>query len=442
MSSAAPVRPVSSTSWPIWSRTGRPKSLEAKLDEDESGAERFDFARGDYRVLIALREDYLAPLEGLKKAMPSISQNRLRLAPMTGDQALAAVLQPGKRLVTEEVASAIVRFVAGGAELAHAEVEPSLLSLICRELNDTRIAQGRDEISLDLLAGSHASILSNFYERSLADQIRGRAPNNRRRTADSIRFPRKYRRGERLLSRFNAVGAAAGHVGRPSSTAGFCASKSGWTCAASNLRMMFCAASSRSSRDLRREREAREATERLLAEQHSRELAARRALVRARTNRHRLHRARDRCARGGGICLFQQPARPPRRASGAANPRGVRTSARRRQNSCSGYLTDDFVRELQSFGRLERHRRIRQASDRLFSRAAARCSRTRRPSATARSPWCNTRGLMRLSRRNWMPAAPRRPEAVKLLEQLRAGGDKSEATTIALALGYAVQAQI
>jgi AAA+ ATPase superfamily predicted ATPase len=114
-----------------------PKELEAKLEADESAAERFDFARSDYRVLIALREDYLAPLEGLKGAMPSITQNRLRLAPMTGKQALAAVMRPGKRLVTEEVAAAIVRFVAGGAELANAEVEPSLLSLICRELNDT-----------------------------------------------------------------------------------------------------------------------------------------------------------------------------------------------------------------------------------------------------------------------------------------------------------------
>src|SRR6202034_3503314 len=134
---------------------------EAKLEADDSTAERFDFARGDYRVLIALREDYLAPLEGLKGAMPSVTQNRLRLARMTGRQALAAVMEPGKGLVSEEVAAAIVRFVAGGAEIANAEVEPSLLSLICRELNDARIAQGRSEISLDLLAGSHATILTN-----------------------------------------------------------------------------------------------------------------------------------------------------------------------------------------------------------------------------------------------------------------------------------------
>ncbi len=147
-----------------------PRELEAKLEADDSAAERFDFARGDYRVLISLREDYLAPLESLKGKMPSVTQNRLRLAPMTGRQGLEAVLGPGKGLVSQEVAEAIVRFIAGGAEIANAEVEPSLLSLVCRELNDTRIAEGRSEITLDLLAGSHDTILSNFYERSLADQ--------------------------------------------------------------------------------------------------------------------------------------------------------------------------------------------------------------------------------------------------------------------------------
>jgi AAA+ ATPase superfamily predicted ATPase len=48
-----------------------PKELEAKLEEDESAAERFDFARSDYRVLIALREDYLAPLEASRPRCPA-----------------------------------------------------------------------------------------------------------------------------------------------------------------------------------------------------------------------------------------------------------------------------------------------------------------------------------------------------------------------------------
>ena len=102
--------------------------------------------------------------------MPSITQNRMRIARMTGEQALAAVTRPGGQLVSQEVAESIVRFVAGGAELRNAEVEPALLSLICRELNNARIAQGRAEITADLLAGSHDTILHEFYERALADQ--------------------------------------------------------------------------------------------------------------------------------------------------------------------------------------------------------------------------------------------------------------------------------
>ena len=82
-------------------------------------------------------------------------------------------MKPGGKLVSEEVAGSIVRFVAGGAELVNAEVEPALLSLICRELNNARIAQGRTEISADLLAGSRDNILSEFYERALADQPAG-----------------------------------------------------------------------------------------------------------------------------------------------------------------------------------------------------------------------------------------------------------------------------
>ena len=132
----------SSRTSPTSSRTGRRWRSSARLEQDEAAAEDFDFARADYRILIALREDYLAHLESVKGTMPSITQNRMRLARMTGAQALSAVMKPGGRLVTQEVAESIVRFVAGGSELANAEVEPSLLSLVCRELNNVRIAQG------------------------------------------------------------------------------------------------------------------------------------------------------------------------------------------------------------------------------------------------------------------------------------------------------------
>ena len=43
-----------------------PKALEARMERDDSAVERFDFTRSDYRILIALREDYLAHLEGVE----------------------------------------------------------------------------------------------------------------------------------------------------------------------------------------------------------------------------------------------------------------------------------------------------------------------------------------------------------------------------------------
>ena len=414
-----------------------PKSLEAKLEEDESRAERFDFARGDYRVLIALREDYLAPLEGLKKSMPSISQNRLRLAPMTGDQALAAVLQPGKRLVTDEVAAAIVRFVAGGAELAHAEVEPSLLSLICRELNDTRITQGRDEITLDLLAGSHASILSNFYERSLADQ----KPAVRQVIEDELLTSSGFRENiaeERLLSRLTAVGADPGTLATLVNRRLLRIEERLDVRRVELTHDVLCGVV-RSSRDLRREREAREATERLLAEQHARELSARHALVRARqiaTGCTVLAAAAVLAA----VLAYFSSQRARRAEAEAQQTRVVSEQARLQAEQLLGYLTDDFVRELESFGRLDVVAEFAKRQIDYFHALppALKDTVTSRNGALAMVQYARAmRRLGRLDVSSTMAA-----EAVQLLEKLRQGGDDSEATIIALALGYSVQAQI
>jgi hypothetical protein len=409
-----------------------PKAVEAKLDEDESGAERFDFARSDYRVLIALREDYLAPLESLKKAMPSISQNRLRLAPMDGEQALAAVLQPGKRLVTEEVAAAIVRFVAGGAELAHAEVEPSLLSLICRELNDTRIAQGRAEISLDLLAGSHASILSNYYERSLADQ----KPAVREVIEDDLLTSSGFRENvaeERLLARFKQIGA------EPDTLAILVNRRLLRIEERLDVRRVelthdvLCGVV-KSSRDLRRERETREATERLLAEQRERELSARRSLVRAR-------QIATICvllaigAVAAAVFAFFSSQRARRAEQLAERTRTEAVQARAQAEQLLGYLTDDFVRELESFGRLNVVAEFSKRQIDYFHSLppALKDPQSTRNGALAMVHYARVMrilGDLGIGSRN-------ANEASGLLERLRQSGDNSEPTTIALALAYA-----
>ncbi len=414
-----------------------PKALETKLDADESASERFDFARSDYRVLISLREDYLAPLEGLKAAMPSITQNRLRLAPMTGKQALAAVMQPGRGLVTEEVAAAIVRFVAGGAELANAEVEPSLLSLICRELNDTRLAEGRSEISLDLLAGSHASILGNFYERSLADQ----PPAVRRVIEDELLTDSGFRENvaeERLLASFKAAGAA------PNALAVLVNRRLLRIEERLDVRRVelthdvLCGVVM-ASRDLRREREARDATERLLAEQRGRELAARRALVRAR-------QVATVCillaAAAAAAAVFGYlSAGRARRAERSAQEIGAAADqARGQAEQLLGYLTDDFARELETFGRLDIVAELAKRQVDYFNALPLTLRGRESVRNGARAMVYYAGAMRRLGKSREATAAA--TEAKRLLEQQRAQGDSSEATTIVLALAGAVQAKI
>jgi tetratricopeptide (TPR) repeat protein len=108
--------------------------------------------------------------------MPSIAENRMRLTRMTGPRALEAVINPGGPLITADVGRQVVRFVAGGRkddsalDLAGLEVEPALLSLVCRELNNHRRAQDLPQITSGLLAGSRERILQDFYERSVGDQ--------------------------------------------------------------------------------------------------------------------------------------------------------------------------------------------------------------------------------------------------------------------------------
>jgi WD40 repeat protein len=90
---------------------------------------------------------------------------------MSGAAALEAVKGPGKVLIDETVAEEVVRWVAGavderalpaGTPLDRLKVEPALLSLFCRELNNARLAQGKSEISLEQT--QRESILERFYE--------------------------------------------------------------------------------------------------------------------------------------------------------------------------------------------------------------------------------------------------------------------------------------
>lgn len=151
-----------------------PPSLEDELTNHPEALDGFDLLRQNLKIVFAFREDYLAEFEGLKTLIRPIMQNRMRLTPMTGGHAALAIKQAGADKVSETVAARIVRFVGGAGRdetirLENVSVEPALLSLVCRELNEQRLTRREAEISADLIQGDNTQqIIEQFYRQGFA----------------------------------------------------------------------------------------------------------------------------------------------------------------------------------------------------------------------------------------------------------------------------------
>lgn len=148
-------------------------SFEADPDRELA----FDYQKQNCKAVFSVREDFWPEIDGLSGLFRAIPQNRYRLLPMKGTQALDAVLKSAEDLVDDTVARQIVSFVGtrktqqGSSPirretLAQLEVEPALLSMVFRELNLKRIRAKQARITEDLVSQSKTKILSDFYEQS------------------------------------------------------------------------------------------------------------------------------------------------------------------------------------------------------------------------------------------------------------------------------------
>ncbi len=148
-----------------------PATLKQWIDDHPDEASAFDFGRHHYKLLLSIREDFLPDLEALRARMPALALNRSRLRRMNGEAALLVVKQ-ARHLIDPDVGEQVVRFVSAAERhlpLVDLEVEPALLSVVCRELNNRRMTVGEAKISAALLQGNKEEVLADFYERSTAD---------------------------------------------------------------------------------------------------------------------------------------------------------------------------------------------------------------------------------------------------------------------------------
>ena len=142
------------------------------------------------KVVLALREDFLAHLEDLARVIPAILHHRFRLGPLTREAAKAAIVGPaeldepdapfatGPFTYREEAVERILDFLArqrhGEAMVFSDEVEPVQLQLVCQYLEEAvrhRQAKGEGRVvvtAADLGGESKMQeVLEGFYDRVL-----------------------------------------------------------------------------------------------------------------------------------------------------------------------------------------------------------------------------------------------------------------------------------
>jgi len=155
---------------------------QAARSEDESGVTGgLSEQPPNMRVILSLREDYLGALQELAADIPTIFDDRIRLSPLTKQQALRAICAPAgldqdaavngrfKSPPFDYAADALtemIDFLRGKSEV----IEPFQLQLVCRHIEEQLIREKLSTITRNELGGRQRldNIVSNFYRQTLA----------------------------------------------------------------------------------------------------------------------------------------------------------------------------------------------------------------------------------------------------------------------------------
>ncbi|MCP3959770.1 MAG: SUMF1/EgtB/PvdO family nonheme iron enzyme [bacterium] len=204
--------------------------------ERSTAGRALDDGPPDLKIVISLREDFLANLEELARDIPGILHNRYRLGPLTLDGARRAIVEPARLddegfetvpfSYREEAVDEIVTFLGkqrqGEETVESDEVEPVHLQLICQYLEEQvrdrqASREGVIEISDADLGGERRMqrVMEGFYDRTVGaiKSLRERravrklcekrliSGTKRRLTEDEDEIERRFKISKELLRR-------------------------------------------------------------------------------------------------------------------------------------------------------------------------------------------------------------------------------------------------
>jgi Archaeal ATPase. len=148
-----------------------PANIKNIIESTESYIPFHDDAK--YKLVLSLREDFLARLEDYSHDIPILRKNRLGLKLMNGQQAFEVITNPLPDLVDDMVALKIIRKISGYTkdisknELSDVLVETSILSLFCSELFKKMVEQSMNIISDSLVDSVGDNIIEDYYTNTM-----------------------------------------------------------------------------------------------------------------------------------------------------------------------------------------------------------------------------------------------------------------------------------
>ena len=121
-------------------------------------------------------------MESITPKIPSVKNSRFRLMPMNGHQAYEVITRTWGNAIEPSQANKIVYFLTNETETDSVdienqygkfdliEIEPSLLSQVCSQLEKERIQEGQEKISAEFLQKNPKGlILRSIYNQALSD---------------------------------------------------------------------------------------------------------------------------------------------------------------------------------------------------------------------------------------------------------------------------------
>lgn len=143
---------------------------EALRQIEEKGI-RIDFNEStNFRLILSLREDFLARLEDYSYNIPVLRKNRVGVSPLNGLQGLDVILKPISGIMNREAALKILEKVSKCTHiedeeeaLANLSIETCILSLFCSQLYKKAVELKKDMITSELIEQFGDNIINDYY---------------------------------------------------------------------------------------------------------------------------------------------------------------------------------------------------------------------------------------------------------------------------------------